>query len=303
MKRTLLTIDVGGTFTKYAIVTGTRRFKILKRDKFPTVKTNHEEFLESLADVFDANNDAEGIALSMPGLIDTDKGICISSGALKFSNGHNIAEELQAKCGVRVTVENDANCAALAEAKSGSLVDVKDAFVLVFGTGVGGAFIRNKDIYRGAHFSAGEVSFLIKNICGVANEENFCGFELGALAFQKKCAKVLGKAEDDVTGEMIFNMIEQNDAVLSNALREYAHGVAVMIFNLQVLFDPERFALGGGISERKSFLDAVKDKLDEICAEAPDYLPRPQIVACRYHNDANLLGALYRFQETRRRNV
>lgn len=291
----ILTIDVGGTFTKYAVVTGTRSFKFLKKDKFPTVKTNHEEFLASLSGLFDANNDVEGIAVSMPGLIDTYKGICISSGVLNFSNGHCVAEELQAKCGVPVTVENDANCAALAEIKSGSLVDVNDAFVLVFGTGVGGAFIHNKEIYRGAHFCAGEVSFTIKTFNGIANDKNFYGNEIGALAFQKKCAKILGMPQEEVTGEMIFDLIDENDDDILDALYNYAHGVAVKIFNLQVLFDPERFALGGGISERQSFIDAVNDKLDEICAKAPDYLPRPEVVACKYHNDANLMGALYRF--------
>ena len=293
--RKILAIDVGGTFTKYAIMTGTRKFKILRKDKFPTVKTNHEEFLASLADVFNANSDAEGIALSMPGLIDTDKGVCISSGALKFSNGHCITEELQAKCGVRVTVENDANCAVLAEVKSGSLVDVKDAFVLVFGTAVGGAFIHNRKLYRGAHFSAGEVSFQIKSIDGVADEDNFLGYKLGTLGFRKMCAEVLNMPVEEVTGEMIFDLIADNDGDILDALHKYAHGVAVMIFNLQVLFDPERFALGGGISERQSFIDAVKDKLNELYREAPLYLPRPQIVACKYHNDANLLGALYHY--------
>ena len=291
----ILAIDVGGTFTKYAVVTGTRSFKFLSKDKFPTVKTNHEEFLASLSNLFDTNNDVEGIALSMPGLIDTCRGVCISSGALNFSSGHCIAEELQAKCGVPVTVENDANCAALAEVKSGNLVDVNDAIVLVFGTAVGGALIHNKELYRGAHFCAGEVSFTLKDTGGIANMDNFCGLDLGARAFQKNCAKALDMPEEEITGEMIFELIEENDDDILDVLYKYAHSVAAKIFNLQVIFDPERFALGGGISIQQSFIDAVKDKLDEICAEAPDYLPRPEIVACKYHNDANLLGALYRY--------
>ena len=291
----ILTIDVGGTFTKYALVTGIRSFKIANREKIPTPKTNHDEFLNVLIDIFNANSDAEGIAIAMPGLIDTDNGTCISSGALNFCNGHCISEELQAKCGVPVTVENDANCAALAEVKSGNLSDVKDAVVLVFGTAVGGAIIRNKELWRGAHFCAGEISFTIKNIGGVANEQNFCGNEIGALAFQKKCAKILGMPETEITGEMVFDLINENDDDMLEALYNYAHGVAVKIFNLQMLFDPERFALGGGISEQQSFIDAVQDKIDEICAEAPAYLPRPEVVACKYHNDANLMGALYRY--------
>ena len=290
----ILAIDVGGTFIKFAVMGGVRSFKIVEQGKVPTPKKNHEEFLNALVELFKAHSDVEGIAVSMPGLIDTDKGICISSGALNFSNGHCIAEELQNLCSVPVTVENDAKCAALAEVKSGSLTDVKDAFVLVFGTAVGGAFIRNREIYRGIHNCAGEVSYTLKNNLADVREENFYATEISASAFQKSCAKLLDMPPEQVTGEMIFDLIDENDDEMLDALYKFAHSVAVKIFNLQMLFDPERFALGGGISARQSFIDAVNDKLDELLAEAPEFLPRPQVVACKYRNDANLFGALYR---------
>ena len=293
--RKILTIDVGGTFIKYALVTGIRSFRIAGKNKIPTPKKDHADFMAKLAEIFNACSEAEGIAIAMPGLIDTKRGVCISSGALNFSNGHCIAEELQQMCGVPVTVENDANCAALAEMRSGSLVGVKDAMVLVFGTAVGGALIRNKELYRGAHFCAGEVSYTLTSIDADFREENFYGVNIGALAFQKNCAKVLGLPENEVTGEMIFKLIDDNDDDILDALYKFAHGVAVKILNLQMIYDPERFALGGGISEQQSFIDAVQDQLDELCAKAPDFLPRPEVVACKYHNDANLLGALYRY--------
>lgn len=293
----ILTIDVGGTFTKYAVACGTKTFKLDAKNKIPTEKKNHEEFLNSLAGIFKSVGGAEGIAVSMPGLIDTFKGVCISSGALDFSNGHCVAEELQKICGVPVTVENDANCAALAEIKSGSLVGAKNAFVLVFGTAVGGAFVQNKKIYRGSHFCAGEVSFTLKSLNSKVADENFCGNNLGALAFQKSCAKILGRPPEEVTGEMVFDLIDAKDKKMLTALKKFSRSVAVMIFNLQVLFDPEKFALGGGISEQKIFIEAVQKELDALHKKFPAYLPRPEVVACKYHNDANLFGALYRFLE------
>ena len=293
--RKILAIDVGGTFIKYAVMSGTNSFEIVEKNKTPTPKESHEKFLERLAEIFHGVEDAEGIAVSMPGLIDVFKGVCISSGALDFSNGHCIAEELNLMCGVPVAIENDANCAALAEVKSGSLVGVEDAFVLVFGTGIGGAVIRGGELYRGAHHCAGEVSFMTKNISGSADEKNFCGYEYGAVPFQKSCAKILDMPPEEVSGEMIFDLIEEGDADMLDALKKFSHGVAMMIFNLQVLFDPERFALGGGISVRQSFIDAVQERLNEIYQDAPVYLPRPEIVACKYHNDANLFGALHHY--------
>lgn len=293
--RKILTIDVGGTFIKHAVMSGGRSFKIAAQGKVPTPRDNHENFLNALAEIFKANDDVEGIGVSMPGLIDTFKGICISSSSLEFSNGHCLAEELQNICGVPVTIENDANCAALAEVKSGSLVDVKNAFVMVFGTSIGGAFICNREIYRGAHFCAGEIAPTFQNIGETVDEKNIYHYALSAVEFQNKCAEILNMPPEEVTGEMIFDLIEENDDDMLDALYRYAQGVAIKIFNLQMLFDPEKFALGGGISARQSFIDAVQDKLDEICAVSLDYLPRPQIVACKYRNDANLFGALYRY--------
>lgn len=294
--RKILTIDIGGTFIKYAVVSGVRSFKVNAKEKIPTPKKDHAELMAKLAAIFNASEDVEGIAISMPGIIDTDRGVCISSSALNFSNGHCIAEELQAMCGgVAVTIENDATCAAIAEVKSGSLSDVKDGFVLVFGTSVGGAFVHNREVLRGSHFCAGEVAFTLKSSISVVSDKNFYGNDMSAIAFQKICAKTLGMPPDEVTNEMIFELIEENDDDILDALYKYAHGIAVKIFNLQMLFDPERFALGGGISERQSFIDAVNDKIDELHGNAPEFMPRPEVVACKYHNDANLLGALYRF--------
>ena len=290
--RNILTIDIGGTFTKYAVVSGVYRFKIKERNKIPTPKKNHKEFIKCIVDIFNAHDNLEGIAVSMPGLIDSERGICLASELLSFNNGHCIAEELQRACGVRVTIENDANCAALAETRTGNLADVRDSFVLVFWSMVGGAFIHNREIYRGIHNCAGEVSFTLN---GIGTDKNFYANDISARAFQKNCAKILGMEPDEVTGEMIFDLINENDDDMLDALYQYAHGIAVKIFNLQMLFDPERFALGGGISKQKSFIDAVQDKIDELYKSMPPYLPRPEIVACKYHNDANLLGALYRY--------
>ena len=291
----ILAIDVGGTFTKFAVMTGTRTFKIADKNKIPTVRTNHEDFVQSLAEIFKAHSDVEGIALSMPGLIDTAAGICISSGALDFSNGHNIAAELKTLCGVPVTVENDANCAALAEVKSGALADVNDAIVLVFGTSIGGALVHNRKIYRGAHFCAGEVAFTLKSSDATLNEENFYHSEIGAAVLQKMCAEVLNVPPEKISAEKIFDMLADKNSELLAALNKFAHKVAVKIYNLQMLFDPEKFALGGGISAQKIFIDAVTAQIDELLTEAPKFLPRPQVVACKYHNDANLFGALYRY--------
>ena len=64
--------------------------------------------------------------MSMPGRIDPDKGYCYTGGALVYIHDINMAELLSERCGVRVTIGNDAKCAANAELGFGSLRDIQD---------------------------------------------------------------------------------------------------------------------------------------------------------------------------------
>ena len=65
------------------------------------------------------------------------------------------------RCPVKVAVENDGKCGALAEAWKGALAGVKDGAVLVLGSGIGGGVIVNGKVHRGYNFTAGEFSFLL----------------------------------------------------------------------------------------------------------------------------------------------
>lgn len=96
----------------------------------------------------------------MPGTIDHQSGFIYQGGALQYNNGTEFAKELYEKLGVPVTIENDARCAALAEIWQGKLQGVENGLVLVIGTGLGGAIVKNGVIYRGTHLYAGELSLL-----------------------------------------------------------------------------------------------------------------------------------------------
>ena len=72
-------------------------------------------------------------------------------------------------------MENDAKCAAMAEAATGSLKDINDGFVLIFGTMIGGGFIKDRKLYKGKHFSAGEVSYIITSKDQMPTKETVWG--------------------------------------------------------------------------------------------------------------------------------
>ena len=65
-----------------------------------------------------------------------------------------------------------------------------------------------------------------------------------------------------------------------------------MIRNLQLIFDPERFAIGGGISQQPKLMESLRRNLAQVeRLTARHGMPRAEVVTCKYYNDANLIGA------------
>ena len=272
----ILTVDVGGTFTKYAVMNDSA--KIFERGKIPTPLDGKENFYSELHKLYKIF-DVEGIALSLPGVVDSARGILIKSLALNFCNGCNIVDELGKICGCRVTIENDSRCAALAEAKLGALADVDDGFVILFGTMIGGAFIKNHEVYKGFNNSAGEISF-------IRDDDKIFSDYCSVPALLKNYSP-----NENITGENFFRAVE-NDVSAQKILDEFTRKIAEKIFNIQMIIDVKKFAIGGGISAQKIFIDSISENLKKIYAESPVEFNCVEIVPCQFFNDANLIGAL-----------
>lgn len=144
----VLVIDIGGTFIKYACMT--EDMQILDRGKVETPQENREQLIEAIGKLYDEMSDVSGIAISMPGIIDSENGYCAMGGALRYNDDFYLRHCLYQRCPVKIYMENDAKCAAMAEATVGSLKDVRDGFVLIFGTMIGGGFIKEFSMFIGS---------------------------------------------------------------------------------------------------------------------------------------------------------
>ena len=71
--------------------------------------------------------------------------------------------------------------------------------------------------------------------------------------------------------------------------------IANGIYNLQYAYDPEKIVIGGGISMRDDLIDEINQRLDVIFKTFTHAHVRPIILTCQYHNDANLIGALFHY--------
>ena len=283
-----LVFDVGGTTVKYAYMNNMG--EINDRGTFDTQKESVESFYQSIIDVKNKYNDVLGIALSYPGLVDASAGLAINSSALKPLNDRYITKELSELTNVPVSLENDAKCAALAELWLGSLKDVKDALVMVLGTGIGGAVIINGEIYKGKHFKAGEFGSFISDF----NDETLDSVSLGATHSSVRLVNNIAEAlyiEND--GKKVFEYIERKDEVAYPLFKKYCNQLAKVIYNIDYVLDLDRVAIGGGISAQPIVIETLNESFKELRRRYRDDIYDLDIVACTYHNDANIIGALY----------
>ncbi|MBQ9315409.1 MAG: ROK family protein [Atopobiaceae bacterium] len=293
-----LVLDIGGTFIKYAIMDDKGQF--VEQGKVPAVTGSEVGTLGALADVRDAvaSYDYEGVAISMPGRIDTAKGIAHTGGAFQWVHDYPAAERYGAVFGKPCTVANDGKCAASAENWLGALADVNSGAVLVLGTGIGGGIVINDQVWMGATGGAGELSAFItdhegvKNGLGWGNIGIMWAAHISAGSITGKYGAIKGIEKAD--GIMLFDAYEAGDPVAVDVLKTFGEEAAAGICSLQSVLDLERYAIGGGISARPETTQIIADAVDALFDPYLDFLPygKPEIVTCKFGNEANLIGAL-----------
>lgn len=301
MKRYLV-FDAGGTYIKYALMN--ENAEILEKDKRPTLdyRTHtKEEFYGSLDEIVAKyNGQIEGIAISMPGMLDNRNGYCVTAGYLAYLAGSAVGDELTERYGIAVSVENDGKCAALAEYWKGSLKGCDNGAVVVIGSGVAGGIILNGKIYRGNHFTAGEYSYICTDAKRPDEKDGYWGINSGAGGLAKAVAKYTGEDWKSYDGIRIFELANGGDEQVLKSLKDFTRNLAIQIYNLNVCLDLDLIAIGGGISQQPLLHEYLQKSLAEYMENNPlrnisPYIPQPRLTNCKFYNDANLIGALYHF--------
>ncbi len=292
-------LDMGGTFVKYALMNENK--EILEQGKFPSVLSDMDSFLASLDEhIRPFLGRFEGIAVSMPGRIDTANGIAYNGGAFVFFVDSPFEKILEERYGVPATIANDGKCAAEAEATSGALKDVGSGAVVIIGTGIGGGIVLDHKVWMGSQDAAGEFSYLISDYerfihSSFTDFSSFrCAWTAGssATALIREYAARKQKDPSEFDGVKFFEAYDEGDPDAAATLEHFGQYTASGIFAIQAVLDLERIAIGGGISARKEVTDVIRDSLEKKF-DMP-FIPfrKPEVVRCVYGSGANLIGAL-----------
>ncbi len=302
-------IDLGGTNIAAGLVS--EDGKILAQTSTPT--RNEREAIEIVKDMAMLveklaqdygidKSEIKGIGIGSPGSIDFNNGVVVYSNNLKMEK-FPIAKELTALTGIKGSVENDANCAAMGE----YVVyedKVKDFLFVTLGTGVGSGIVVDGKMLHGFNGAAGEGghTVIVKD-----GEQCTCGRKgcwetyasVTALIRQTKVAMEkdpdslmheLAKKEGAVTGRTSFDAAKAGDKTAQEVVAQYAIYVAEGLTNLENIFQPEMICIGGGISREGDYL---LDPIKEFVAKNGynKYMKKTEIVTAKLFNEAGIIGA------------
>lgn len=287
----ILAIDIGGTAIKYGIVHSD--FTIEKAFEIPTEAHLGGPHLmhKIMGIVGEFASSVHCVGISTAGQVNSALGkIIFASENIPNYTGIEITKTIQHKFNLPVSVENDVNAAATAEAKFGSARGYKDFLCLTYGTGVGGALWINDKIYTGECFSAGEFGHIVTHTGG---KQCTCGnngcYEMYAStrALTVSVREATGKT---LTGREIFLPENFNNvtvrAVIDNWIDEIIGGLTTLIF----IFNPPLIVLGGGIMNE----DYVIHEIDRrIHARSIHSFRSVIIKKAEMKNQAGMLGAAY----------
>ena len=293
-----MVFDIGGSSVKHAIISENGEF--LEKGSYKSEREDFNIFKENMIDIINAvkkKYNINGIAVSAPGSVNSDTGIIGGTSALPCIHGPNFKKIFGQDLGLNLEIENDANCAALGEVWKGAAKDNNDVLFVVCGTGIGGAIVKNKKIHKGNNLLGGEIGYMILGTKEENGEKKFKMWsEIGSTGgMVKNFADIKSLDEEDVNGKMIFELAQKGDEDAIKVIDEFYFNMALGIYNLQCVYDPEKILIGGAISNREDFLDKINEKIDEIVSNVMIPHSRPIIDRCKFKNDANLLGALFNY--------
>lgn len=304
-------VDLGGTTIKVGLLND--EYTIIDKMVIPTgAERSSEEVLKDMAKVCRQIMDKHGlteenvhsIGIGSPGIASPVEGIIHYASNLNF-NEVNVRKEIQKYINLNVYVENDANCAALAEAVCGAAKGEKDVVVVTLGTGVGGGIIIDGKVYSGAFCGGGEIGHHVIELngrqCGCGRKG--CWEQYASATALISDAKVAAKENptsqlvtltegnlDNMNAKIVFDAAQDGDEVAGKVLDQYfryiAHGVANIVYMLQ----PSTVVLGGGMSAQQDKLTVPVTKYveQEMC---PGLELRNPVKAAILGNDAGIIGA------------
>ena len=307
-------VDLGGTNIAIGIVD--ENYKIVLKDKVPTrTERPTSEIIDDMANLCVSLVERLGITfddigyagIAAPGSIDPVNGVVRYANNIKMSN-YPIADELKKRIPLKkVYLENDANAAALAEAKAGAGKGLNDVIMITLGTGVGGGIVMGGKIYSGFNYAGAELGHTVIEAGGRACT---CGrkgcFEAysSATGLINMTKEKLAETKDTVMWEMVggdinktsgrtaFDASRKGDKAGQEVVDMYIGYLACGLANMINIFQPEVLCIGGGVcGEGDYLLNPLKELIKANTYGYERQERNTELKIAELGNDAGIIGA------------
>lgn len=283
-------IDIGGTEIKHGII-GAHGIFLEKGKTATEAWKGGAALLEKAVGIvknYQKDQAPDGICVSTAGMVDVEKGeIFYSAPLIPNYAGTKIKARMETEFNIPCEVENDVNCAGLAEGLSGAAKGAKVAVCLTIGTGIGGCILIDGKVFHGFSSSACEVGYM--------HLEDSDFQTLGAASILvKKVSARKREREEEWNGLRIFQLARRKDPVCVQAIEEMCDVLGKGISNICYVVNPEVVVLGGGIMAQEEYL---KERLE---AALTRYLvsgirKNTRLAFAVHQNDAGMIGAYQNF--------
>lgn len=316
--RYTLGIDLGGTKVLAGIIDLKSGKVIASAKRRSQVEQGPDELIERMTsaaeEVIAAAKDAEpeAIGVGAAGQVDHEHGVLISGPNLgQHMDNLPIGSLLSKHFHLPVTVANDVEVAATGEHRFGAGKGHKDYVCVFVGTGIGGAIVRDGEIYRGATYTAGEIGHLVIStggrLCGCggqghleayASRSAIVRYILGELRGGRQsvlsAAVPAGGANlpggTAIRSKALAKAIAEGDELAGEAIAEGARYLGAGLASIINFYNPPRIVLGGGL------VDAVDLFFEQAARRARlDSLQVPrghvEIVRAGLGDDSGIVGA------------
>jgi glucokinase len=268
MSDTYLGIDIGGTKILSGLVDKKGNVTEMLYSRTQTER-GRKDLLTRLKEIIKSyskkGQHIKGIGVSTGGRVDFNKGIVMYATALLPDwKGTNLKKFIEDEFSIPCLVENDANCALIAEKMFGAGKSYSNVVMFTLGTGLGSAIILDNKLVRGKDGLGGELGHVIIKEGG---RKCSCG-KRGCLetytsgwAAEKEANKLIkfypksllyrtfGQKKERISMKLIIEMAKKGDEFATILVDKLAYYSAIGIDAVVNALGVERFIVGGGIAE------------------------------------------------------
>lgn len=307
-KRSFVGVDVGGTKVAAGLVNGDGEISAQVRvamvaDSSP--QRGLDSVLSAISHVISHGDEGiAGIGICAPGPLDPKTGVILNPPNLPCWRNFPLAAAVRKKYSLTVKVDNDANAAALAEARWGAAREYRNVFYATLGTGIGTGIVFDGKIYHGRTGSAGEGGHVSIDhhgpVCNCGKPGCIEIFASGTAIANRARREIeagtkssmLEMAHGDaeaITGLIVGKAADLGDRLAKKIVAEAVEMLALWLSNIVDLLDPDVIVIGGGAAVLyQPYFHEMRKRIAKLSVNPhANELP---LISARYGADSGIAG-------------